>query len=775
MGRSLLPDVMPFIKATAFALLGTICSQFNVIESFSPFSAALVAAVPMQHCFAVFAGASAGYLFTGGLLHALGYACSLALIMGVRIILAAKCPKLNDTVTSCALACFFCACGGALRLVTGGTQLITALLAVCETVAAGGFCFIFKRCFASPVLQIGIKRLRRTDMAFTAVSCCTFLMCASGICICGFRPAHVAAVFAVLLAAHYRGYAGGSGVGITLGAFLCISEETRHVFACYALGGLAAGIFSSYGQFGVSVAFAAASCIVTLFNQGSKPSLITLFESALTCIAFIALPPSLLVRAENYFDNSGFVNEQTVNREAAFRLRRAANTVADVSEMVTQVTERMDCEFNPQHSKIYARIQQTVCRDCTQKSKCWGEDFDKTAADVMRLLDKSNHRDGNEKNALECNCVRFKELDSAVIRDSAAYINTFSTSLQINELRHVVADQFNSISRLLDEISERISGEKLYDSAKSALLKRTLRESIPEVENAAFYLDVNGKATVEVTLLDDATAIRFSTMRRIIDETVLRRFDSPEVCVLDLHTLVSYPERPSFRVKYGCCQFSSRADHVCGDSAEVFTDTSGNTVALLSDGMGTGARAAIEGTMAGTLMKKLITAGFSFENALSLVNSALLIKSADESLATLDGLSINTYTGCASFYKAGAAASFIRSEGTVSCIEKSSLPAGILRGIEFAAEERMLNYSDIVLLVSDGVTVGDCGWISDELLAWSTDSMTDLATHIASLARLKSDDESRDDITVIALKAVKNNALSYESSVQDVPYAQNTR
>ena len=55
-------------------------------------------------------------------------------------------------------------------------------------------------------------------------------------------------------------------------------------------------------------------------------------------------------------------------------------------------------------------------------------------------------------------------------------------------------------------------------------------------------------------------------------------------------------------------------------------------------------------------------------------------------------------------------------------------------------------------MVSDGVTSEDCGWINDELLSWSTNNMEDLAAHIASLAKLRSNHQNRDDITALAVK-----------------------
>ncbi|MBQ6093233.1 MAG: SpoIIE family protein phosphatase, partial [Clostridia bacterium] len=137
-------------------------------------------------------------------------------------------------------------------------------------------------------------------------------------------------------------------------------------------------------------------------------------------------------------------------------------------------------------------------------------------------------------------------------------------------------------------------------------------------------------------------------------------------------------------------------------------------------------------------------------------NCALLVKSSDESIATADGLCVNVYTGQASLFKAGAAVSFFRRGDRVTVIEAPSLPLGILRNVGAAQRDLLLKPGDIVLLVSDGVTAGDCGWLSDELLAWSTNNMDDLAAHIAALAKLRSDELTKDDVTVVAAKVLEN-------------------
>ena len=118
-------------------------------------------------------------------------------------------------------------------------------------------------------------------------------------------------------------------------------------------------------------------------------------------------------------------------------------------------------------------------------------------------------------------------------------------------------------------------------------------------------------------------------------------------------------------------------------------------------------------------------------------------------------ISFNRWTACLfgpSPWSSIAAVSFLRRSDEVHLIEAASMPLGILRELDFSVFDADLQPGDIVLLVSDGVTAGDCGWVNDELLAWSTNNMEDLATHIASLARLRASKDTADDISVVALK-----------------------
>ena len=166
--------------------------------------------------------------------------------------------------------------------------------------------------------------------------------------------------------------------------------------------------------------------------------------------------------------------------------------------------------------------------------------------------------------------------------------------------------------------------------------------------------------------------------------------------------------------------------------------------------MGTGGRAAVDGAMASGLMARLLKAGFGYDCSLKIINSAMLFKSSDESLATMDIASIDLFTGNTELYKAGAAPTLVRRNGKSGRAESTSLPIGILKDVSFDRAGIRLRANDILLMVSDGVTFDGTEWIRQELENWHDGGAQDLAEHICDCARRRQTAGKPDDITVIA-------------------------
>ncbi len=329
--------------------------------------------------------------------------------------------------------------------------------------------------------------------------------------------------------------------------------------------------------------------------------------------------------------------------------------------------------------------------------------------------------------------------------------------MKLYEMRRLLTDQFSSVGDFLNEFANEITAGRIHDPSRSAALKSALKEGGVAVDSLKYFTDKNSAVTVELLLIDRPFDISWKKALNIISIVTSRKFERPEIAVNEASTTLIFRQKLPYRLQIGYSQKSAREGAVCGDTVSIAARVESKGFALISDGMGTGPRAAVDSRMTAGIMKKLLCSGFSFESALKIINSALIVRSEEESLASIDGIETNLFTGETFFYKAGATGSLVRKGDRIATLERASLPLGILRNISFSKSAFTAEAGDIILLFSDGITQGNWDWISDELLSWSTNSMEDLSMHILKLAHLRQEKATADDMTVVAIKLEKNN------------------
>ena len=262
-------------------------------------------------------------------------------------------------------------------------------------------------------------------------------------------------------------------------------------------------------------------------------------------------------------------------------------------------------------------------------------------------------------------------------------------------------------------------------------------------------VDRYNRLSVEIEAAkEEAAALFKKDLLRQIDRVCGRKMDAPCISTAPDRCRIQFSEKPAFQAELAIAQHVCNNGSLCGDHCTYFNDGLGRMVMIVSDGMGSGGRAAVDGAMAAGILAKLAKAGISFDCALRIVNSALLVKSGDESLATLDVARVDLFSGKAEFYKAGAAVSYVVRKGKIHRVDLPSLPAGILTEISFAKET--YQEGDRLLMISDGVLTEGDAWLEGELLTWEDQGEEEFAQRIVELAREKRKDGHDDDITVLA-------------------------
>lgn len=199
-------------------------------------------------------------------------------------------------------------------------------------------------------------------------------------------------------------------------------------------------------------------------------------------------------------------------------------------------------------------------------------------------------------------------------------------------------------------------------------------------------------------------------------------------------------------------------EDVSGDNYSFSQIGEGRYMIALSDGMGSGVRAASESNTTISLLEKFIEAGFDRQTVIKAINSVLVLRSCEECYATIDTAIIDLYSGVGEFIKVGAAASFIKSGNDIRTIKSSSLPAGILNDINIESDVINLKNGDLIITVSDGI-IDSCGdkerWIEKELTSYESNNPKDLADHILNRAKENYGSKVGDDMTVMVSRIIK--------------------
>lgn len=733
-----------------YALCSFLFSQPDFLYGLSPFSVAFVGAIPFEFCFSAFVGGALGAFTSLSVGNAVKCTAALFVTCVLRIIKGRYFPNAQKDYLSAVFV--FCSCflsGAVYSFVVEG-EFTGAVYILVESLVASVSVLLFLKFFKTPVMQIGIGELSVKESLIFAGSFCLFIMCASGFDIEGLSPVRILCFLLILFSGAYKGISGAVTVGVCVALSLSVNEDYRFLFSAVTVGSLVSGMFAPVGQTASAIAFAVCGSGISAF--AGDYGIACVIETVIASAVFIIIPQKYVASFENFMRKKGITADDRVAVRVSESLNEAAESIYGVSEIVSEVSEKLDSVINPEVNRMFSFLQQKVCDGCQKKFLCWNRNFDSTASDVLTIAGIEQNRKINLKKI----CPRFEQLTLCIDEGYKSFSESLQTKNKLSEMRRVLTDQFRGMGDFLRSTAISVSESRIPDKGKAAVLKTAFSDSGIFVDNLSCYSNGDSKLTVEITSFDPQIHEHHKKMKAILEFITKRRFEKADITITEIKTVIVFEERSAYSVQVGMWQKPMKAENVCGDTVTVINKKSGSSSVILSDGMGTGARAKIDSTMTCSIMEKLILSGFDFDSALKIVNTSMIMKSTDESIATIDAAKINLFTGKVEFFKAGASLTFIRRGNEITVIEAPSLPIGIIRNIEFFKAEKDLTVGDIILMLSDGATAADCGWIHDELLSWNTGSMNDLACHIVRLAGLRTTEKNRDDITAVAIKIQKN-------------------
>ncbi|MEE1005715.1 MAG: SpoIIE family protein phosphatase, partial [Acutalibacteraceae bacterium] len=732
------------------AAAGFIAARAAVADKLLPFGLSLSAGASLTYTPAAAIGVFLGYfipaLDTGGF----RYIAAMFAIIAIKLLLSGY-KRLTENPFFLSFICLLASFLTSAVTLSGLNFSFLNVLAE-SLLAAGGTYFISRCCHSIPKAVSGLNAEELVSLFATLSIILTGI---NGFNLNGISLGHILGIALILTAAKYGGTLSGAVCGTTVSLSLILSGTSGEIAVIYAFIGLIAGVFSSFGKYiqvAVPLIFSLTGSVTT-----GNPILIaaTVIETALGSALFLSLPRRLSVHISRLFSvYPKLVTPDGFKKSLSMKLNAAASALCDVSETVDQVSAELSKINSPDFGTVITAIEQDACAGCKLRIHCWESRRDSTVEAILGMTkaikEGSRTPENGAPEEFRGRCLRVSQVANAAYKRYSDYTSRIAAENRIDEVRSVVSDQFDGISYMLSELANDLEKDGKFDNSTAGKASAALKNLGINTEECTCKVDKFGRMSLEMKVKKhpDGVINKLQVMK-LLSIVCERDFDPPAINAAGDSVFITLNEHAAIRVDVGVEQKCASDSAMCGDAYRYFFDGKGHFIMILSDGMGTGGRAAVDGAMASGLMSRLIKAGFGYDCSLRILNSSMLFKSTDESLATVDIASIDLFTGQVELYKAGAAPTLIRRSGRTGKAESTSLPAGILREISFDKAVVKCKIGDIVVLMSDGASVEGTDWIKGEIENWSDGTAEELAERICEGAKRRRSDNHNDDITVM--------------------------
>lgn len=745
-----------------YLLCGILVSRGTLLGTLAPFGASYAAAVPKKYLFSSLVGTAFGYI----LLKPTDSFRYIAVIVAIGALrwLMGDIEKVSRSRLFAPLAAFLPTLATGIALLFASTSTLSSF-ADCfiEAVLSGAAAYFISVSVELAGEKRGIAAYTRQETACLVMTGCVLILAFGSITFENISLGRIIAITAVLLCARYGGVNGGAVCGIATGAVFSIASRAQG-FVCggFAFGGLMAGMFAPVGKLGCAIAFLISNGIMSLaFGENTQLAAV-LIESFVGSVVFMILPKEVGNIISPVFSNEKNSSlGETLRKNIVMRLDFASKAIYNVRNDVNSVSDKLRDLYSPSFSVVCENVEKEVCNNCGLKTYCYEHKQGVTRDDFFRLeelLEAQGRISENDvEDAFVKNCCKKGEIARSMNLNYREYLSALEAQRRVSDVRGVVAGQFSGVSDILSDLSDEFKNTMRCDTDSSERIISALSAlgAIP-VECVCLVSD-GGRMSVELELSSKGDSkLSKGTIMREVSKCCGRRFDLPTVTCEGDRIRAALCEMPVYDVEIGSDQHIANNGKLCGDCLDYFNDGFGKTYALVCDGMGTGGRAAVDGNMAVSVMGRLLRSGLSADSSLQIVNSALMVKSEDESLSTLDLTGVDLYTGKVTLKKAGAPATFVRKNGRVMVREMPSLPVGILNGVKFSSDTVNLSSGDMVVMVSDGVITGDEKWLEKLIRSWNEGSTQELARAVVDEAIKRRGNSPDDDITALAIRITDN-------------------
>jgi len=719
------------IATAAFCLAGFFMGRIVVFSAINPVAVAY--AIPFigkgKHFYVLSAFTAAGLLTRFNLLFSVRYLMAFTLLCGANFLFGKFLNDVHITIKAAIGAVIVLACGLIFAIVNQ-LGIYYILMAMLQAVLAFSLSLVIKK--GTDTLLTGKGELGGTlsteDTISVMVIFGAVIAGASDIFVGWFSFLLFLCPLLVLVMAYGGGAAVGAAGGLLVGLLLSVSgmagEESAII---YGTTGLLCGAFREMGKLPSAVGLFGGAGLALYFIGPSFFTVELLFSLPFAITAFYFMPDKFVSsiygvvtpaynNAEKYAQK---VKELTANRLQAF-----SGVLSGISKTFGTLSAKKESLTKNEANRMVDDIVAHICADCKKCHFCWQENFFisyKGAFAALQILDSGSMNFSSVPAEFVNECIRYEEFLGAADRYFDKFRLDLSWQNKLIESRKIVAEQLSGVADIANEMALSLTEGMEFSSLLEGRIIEELARRKVEPESIIVRQDNNGRYEVYITHPSQLSPkhIKARILPAVSSVLTQMEFSDDDFIVKResgrLKTYITLSEKRKFTITHGIAHKTKEGSKISGDSHSLIKRNA-DYVFALSDGMGSGPQAKKESSALLGLFEDYTSAGFSTQNALKLINSALLMKAGVDSFATLDICTVNLYTGLAEFIKLGAASTYIISEsGIVEPLRSRSLPAGAVVGITADSAREKLSHGDTVIMATDGVSSDEDSWFLEAL------------------------------------------------------------
>lgn len=569
----------------------------------------------------------------------------------------------------------------------------------------------------------------------------------------GIKLGNILTIAVILILNMYASPPVGAVIGIAAGAVSSIgSYNAGSIIGAYAFSSLISSLFKSYGKTGTILSFILANASITILLNGSTEVLINIYEILAASLIALALPKSC---AEYIARIAGISQDAPVHPPADDGIyRKRLKKTAQCLDILSKKSISKSDSTKKDLTALVAGTARRCCGDCSLRHCCWQKKGSETKKSVLQLLSAATSHGSaavsDIDDALKNRCIRPDRLVNAFNDAFEVYRTNIMWEKRLYDCKSLSAAQLGSVAKIMHSLSSDVRTNA--DGETYAQIQNALDSNGFAPSQVTAYSKKDGNLIIELEFPKDLCGgdDKFRIAPCLSDALGVKiRFN--EMTFDGGNAVLTYSMCERFCRDTCTAGVKKENETVCGDSYATVSLTNGTYVTAVSDGMGSGEKAARESKNTIDLLRNFLLCGFDVTQAVRLINSSLIMTGNEEIFSTLDLCGVNMHTGQADFIKIGGASSYIREKGKTEKISVSSLPAGILSTIEPKHIVKEIKNDALIILVSDGIenaSADDC-WLEKRLSSIDSVNPHIVADKILELALLQSGGKAKDDMTVI--------------------------